>query len=81
MTPRELRLEILRKHARLGPNGQVSRCSRERGSHPGGKVIFRTRAKAERAAAELANRTCALEQDVYECRHAAHFHLTKADVR
>lgn len=77
VTPAELRTEILRQYARVGPGGQLSRCSHQRGTHPGGKVIFRTRAAAALAADALAEQTFALRMDVYECRYGRHFHLTK----
>lgn len=79
MTPSEFRMQILTKHARLGPSGQLSRCCHQRGTHPAGKVIFPTLSSAVLAAHELAERTEALRQDVYSCRHGQHFHLTKAD--
>lgn len=77
MTPRELRQEIIRRHAKLGPNGQLSLCNAEKGAHPGGKVTFRTQATAEQAVAELAALTETLVQTVYKCRHHNHFHMSK----
>lgn len=71
------RLAVIRKHCRLGPNGQPSRCAAQRGAASDGKVIFRTRGAALRCAIDLAEWTSALLQDVYQCPDGPHFHLTK----
>jgi hypothetical protein len=75
--PRELRAEILRKHARVGPNGRLSRCYPPPGHNSVAKVIFRTRGAAERAEKELTERTETLHMIAYQCRYAAHWHLSK----
>lgn len=81
MTPAEFRLSILRKHAKLGPNGHPSHCREARSPHPNGKVTYRSREAAERAAAELQLWTDGPVLDAYECRAAKHFHLTKSRSR
>lgn len=81
MTPHQHRLAILRKHAKLGPGGQPSLCRAERGTHPNGKVTFRTKAAAERAIAELYEWTNSLCQVAYQCPAGNHFHMTKRSTR
>ncbi|MEU7904134.1 hypothetical protein [Actinoplanes sp. NPDC049118] len=76
-SPRELREEILRKHARTGPNGNVSRCYPPPGRSGAAKVIFRTKGAAERAEKELTERTETLHMRPYPCSHADHWHLSK----
>jgi hypothetical protein len=79
-TPAEQRAAVLRAHARLGPNGRVSRCpgSRKFGVTHGGKVIYSTRRAAVAAEISLAN-LGALRQEAYECRaQPGHWHLGKA---
>jgi len=75
------REEILRRHARLGRGGYLSRCAAEKSVHPRGKVIFRTEAAARRAADELVAWALGYRQDVYPCPSGGHFHLTKQQQR
>ena len=66
----DLRDEIMRRYAFLGPGGHPSRCHLPR--RP--KVSFPTREAADLAERELAL-VGGLRQSAYQCRD--HFHLTK----
>lgn len=81
MSLADLRAEILRKHARLGRSGYLSRCSAQKSGLPRGKVIFRTEAAAQRAADELLAWGLGYPQHAYLCPHGSHFHLSKSPPR